>query len=883
MSAGATATVATVDVIGRVLDVFGYGDDERVSVLVKRGSSPPSGYRLTPPELLNLAAGDLSGAQLWFSVSVVRDGPGRGGAADVVRAPGLWADLDVKPGGLPDWQTADAVVETLGDLLGTAPAVVVNSGHGLQPRWLIDAEDSTDTARMAALARRFGALTRFVCHRYGGSADSVFDLPRVLRAPGTWNLKDPAAPVPTSATFPGGRPLSAAEVADVCDACGVPEAADLGDGEVRAPAGGWKWAPVTCGYVRRMVAGWATDNGEGPRHPWLVSCAVRLAAAHRHGCITEADHAAALATLTKRTETLCRRPGDSRAFDAAEVTEAVEWGVLRVETFTAEGCAGELGDHSHTGDAAEVAAWFDAVAGDGDATAGQETAGDGGPADPEGWEPLARIDRAEAPPFSVEALPEPVRGFVSLVAARVQIDPVIPAVMALGSLAALAQKTARVQGPGWSEQLSLFVLALADVSERKSPACAAVTRPLADVEADLAERTADARRFHNEARAIAEGRLKEARAEAVRPRKGKPQPGAAEVAALAADLDALGPPMHPPRLRVDNVTTERLRGIMADNGGRAAVISPELSFLSILEGSYTTRGEADLSAVLSAYSGGEPIITDRQGRDGERIDHPALTVVAVGQPERLADLASVKGAEDRGLVARFVLARARRLAGARIYDTAAVDLPAMADTAPGRAWAELLAALGCREPSDTPPMLHLDGPALDRFATFARDVEADLGTGGRWEPIRGFAGKAHGLALRFAGLLHLAEHPDAGDGDRIADATVAAAVELARWALVAHREALTGARIPLPIRRALRVLKAAELGTLTGKRTDPQPWAPFAVRDVQRQLSGPAEPLTAADARAVVELLADHGYCRATSPTAPVRFEWRPGLAEVLA
>jgi hypothetical protein len=48
-----------------------------------------------------------------------------------------------------------------------------------------------------------------------------------------------------------------------------------------------------------MVAGWATDTPTA-RHPWLVGQAVRLAAAHRIGCITEADHATAGRALVAR-------------------------------------------------------------------------------------------------------------------------------------------------------------------------------------------------------------------------------------------------------------------------------------------------------------------------------------------------------------------------------------------------------------------------------------------------------------------------------------------------------------------------------------------------------------------------------------------------------
>ena len=154
MSATTTETFpdqVAAEAVARALSPFDYGPEEHVSVLLKRGDET-AGYRLTPAEVAALVgSGGLDHTQLWCSVSVVTaPGPGRGTAADVIRVPGLWADLDVKPGGLPDWDAARAVVETLADMLGTDPAVLVNSGHGLQPRWVVEPDDSTDLARMSA-------------------------------------------------------------------------------------------------------------------------------------------------------------------------------------------------------------------------------------------------------------------------------------------------------------------------------------------------------------------------------------------------------------------------------------------------------------------------------------------------------------------------------------------------------------------------------------------------------------------------------------------------------------------------------------------------------------------------------------------------------------
>lgn len=172
------------------------------------------------------------------------------------------------------------------------------------------------------------------------------------------------------------------------------------------------------------------------------------------------------------------------------------------------------------------------------------------------------------PPFPLDRLPAVIRDLARLVSDRAAVDETLPALIALGAVAALAQKTARVRGVNWEEQLSLFVLVLANVSDRKSPVFAAALEPLQAVEAQLEEDTTADRLAHNEHRRQVEGQLAEARKAAVKPAKGKGQPSPSNVAQLAQELEALSPERERPRLRVDDVTVERMKDLM---GKKAAV------------------------------------------------------------------------------------------------------------------------------------------------------------------------------------------------------------------------------------------------------------------------------------------------------------------------
>lgn len=148
---------------------------------------------------------------------------GRGSASDVVALRNIYADLDL--GKLPTWGAIDDVIYDLSEMLETPPAAIVMSGHGKQPRWIIEDgafRGEEDRDRAAAASRRFGRLVQKVASRRGGAADSIHDLSRVLRAPGTMNTKNPDAPVLATVEYPGGFAITLDHVEAVLDAYGIP-------------------------------------------------------------------------------------------------------------------------------------------------------------------------------------------------------------------------------------------------------------------------------------------------------------------------------------------------------------------------------------------------------------------------------------------------------------------------------------------------------------------------------------------------------------------------------------------------------------------------------------------------------------------------------------
>ena len=134
---------------------------------------------------------------VWFSVAtrLQRIGGGlRGGAADCAHITCLWVDIDVAgpnhkgDKNYPDDETARALIKEF----PIAPTIVVRTGGGYHAYWLLD--EPIEASDASTLLARWGATWAAWAKSHGHDVDNVFDLPRVLRVPGTLNLKDESAP-----------------------------------------------------------------------------------------------------------------------------------------------------------------------------------------------------------------------------------------------------------------------------------------------------------------------------------------------------------------------------------------------------------------------------------------------------------------------------------------------------------------------------------------------------------------------------------------------------------------------------------------------------------------------------------------------------------------
>ena len=120
-------------------------------------------------------------------------------AAKITGIGALWLDIDIagpahKKGNLP--ATEAEATKLLADAFpGLEPSYIIDSGHGLQAYWLLDSWceiTEANRSEVQALSIDFNALWRAHCAEAGYDADSVCDLARVMRLPGSKNYKVPS-------------------------------------------------------------------------------------------------------------------------------------------------------------------------------------------------------------------------------------------------------------------------------------------------------------------------------------------------------------------------------------------------------------------------------------------------------------------------------------------------------------------------------------------------------------------------------------------------------------------------------------------------------------------------------------------------------------------
>jgi replicative DNA helicase len=374
----------------------------------------------------------------------------------------------------------------------------------------------------------------------------------------------------------------------------------------------------------------------------------------------------------------------------------------------------------------------------------------------------------DVPPFPVDALPEAFADKVAELAEATQTDPAMAATSALTTLSACIGGHAKIQvRSGWTEPLCLHTVTVADPAERKSAVQESMVAPLHDTETafaqdiellqrrdelEMAKKTLD--RLNKDAVNAAAKAAGPGATEADRQAARKAAQAAKDAkAALQNDDDR---PVIP-RLLADDVTPEATASLLADNGGRIAIVSTEGGIFDTIAGRYART--VNLDVYLKGHSG-DRIRVDRQGRDPQHIPSPALTMGLMVQPRIIEAIGANRDFVGRGLLARILYATPVSKVGRRVIGAK----PVTAETEYIYRNTVMQLASDMTGWQGDPAVLVLDPASEAEVRRIEEKIEPTLaGDGELASPtLRAWGGKYVGAVVRIAGLLHFAKFGEKG-------------------------------------------------------------------------------------------------------------------------
>jgi len=391
-------------------------------------------------------------------------------------------------------------------------------------------------------------------------------------------------------------------------------------------------------------------------------------------------------------------------------------------------------------------------------------------------DPIPFTGRRPTKPFPVKSLPAPIAAMVTALAEATQTDPAMAGTSALSVMAAAAGGRAEIEArTGWREPLCLQTATIARPGERKSAVQAAMVVPLLDAEQALAQAGASVRIEAETTRQVAERVSDQARTIAGKAAPDKRDKTLADAVSAAMFLEAIQvPPI--PRIVADDITPEAAGSLLAEQGGRLAIISAEGGIFDIIAGRYSSN-VPNMDVFLKGHAG-DPLKVDRRGRPPEYVRRPALTVGVMIQPAVVTSIGQHSSFRGRGLLARFLYSNPVSKVGHR--KAGAAPVPVAIEAAYHRSITTMVEGLAGW--GSDPAILTLTEQASARVIDIEADIEPRLAEDGELGALADWGSKYVGAVLRIGALLHLGDlGPDAAIRQPIPAATLVRAAELGAY------------------------------------------------------------------------------------------------------
>jgi hypothetical protein len=383
--------------------------------------------------------------------------------------------------------------------------------------------------------------------------------------------------------------------------------------------------------------------------------------------------------------------------------------------------------------------------------------------------------------------------YISMVAQEIQVPTSMVATIALSSIAATVAKKGVVRiTPSWKETLNLYTVVACPPSSRKSPTFTAVTEPIFEHQRramDAFELNRASAQFEKDGLKM---KLEKMKKEFAKSDSTIVPPGVGALQMRVNELENV----DLPRLIADDVTPEKLAGLLFRNRERIAIMSADGNDIFKQMGA-KYKSVADPTIYIKGWSGDTKIV-DRMGRT-EYLRSPIVTMSLAVQPKVMRGVARSEAA-DQGLLARILYCFPEDNVGKRKIDFDPYNYdPNSLDFQTREVYMKRLEKLlnlpipehhidmdGQRY--DGVNVIAFDDDALKGFLEFEQSLEEERGRCFD-DDKREWLGKLGGNVARVIGILHLVDNIDNADPDHPEDvwrfpimpATVEAGVKLGEW------------------------------------------------------------------------------------------------------
>lgn len=370
--------------------------------------------------------------------------------------------------------------------------------------------------------------------------------------------------------------------------------------------------------------------------------------------------------------------------------------------------------------------------------------------------------------FPTDLFPEWGQKMISMISDVLQVSEDMPGAFLVTAIAGAIQGKVQVCAvQGYVQPACIYMMLVAQPSEKKSPVFKAMQAPFFNWQANARETMADSINKKKQELRIWEAAMAKAEAKAAQNYEdSNAQDDAKKLLQAKPEI-----PLEP-RLIASDCTPEKLTSLLAKYG-RLIVTDSEGGLIGTLAGRYSKVPNFDI--FLKAH-GAETVSVERGDRE-EWLDSPVLTIALTCQYAILKELQECKSFQEKGLLSRFLFVLPKSNAGYRRTTMKPMN------TAIQEAYEKQIERLlGIPENEKGKPYtVFFTNEALSVIEEKRAALEVERLPGGLAEGIEDWHNKQEGLLLRLALIHHMAKHGADGIYQKIDRDSAIAAVRLEEY------------------------------------------------------------------------------------------------------